>query len=85
VFLAVIRVNRGVGDKGGTRLPGGRVTSIGLALVGLITTLVALVLAALPAGDETNKPLALLKIIGLTVVLLGTGAAIYRAGRRKAA
>jgi len=85
VFLAVIRVNRGVGDQGVARLPGGRVTSIGLALIGLITTLVALVLAALPAGDETNKPLALLKIIGLTVVLLGTGAAIYRVGRRKAA
>jgi hypothetical protein len=60
------------------------VTSLALALVGLGTTLVALVLAAMPAVDEANKPLALAKIIGLTLVLLGAGAAVYRAGRRRA-
>jgi len=86
VFLAVLRVNSDVraGAGGVTRLPGGRVMSLGLALVGLTTTLVALVLAALPAGDEANKPLALAKIIGLTAILLGAGAAVYRAGRRRA-
>ena len=85
VFLAVLRINGSASAAiGVTRLPGGRTTSIGLALVGLITTLVALVLAALPAADEANKPLALAKIVVLTAILLGAGAAVYRAGRRRA-
>jgi len=85
VFLAVLRVNSDQRAQHGpvTRLPGGRATSLVLALIGLTTTLVALVLAAMPAADEANKPLALAKIIGLTLVLLGAGAAVYRAGRRR--
>jgi len=86
VFLAVLRLNgdRPAGEGPVTRLPGGRPVSLALALIGLTTTLVALVLAAMPAADEANKPLALAKIIGLTAVLLGAGAAVYRAGRRRA-
>jgi amino acid transporter len=82
VFLAVLRLNSDQPVQGAavTRLPGGRATSLGLALIGLTTTMVALVLAAMPAADEANKPLALAKIIGLTVILLGAGAAVYRAG-----
>jgi amino acid transporter len=87
VFLAVLRVNSDARAHAPdvSRLPGGRPVSTMLALIGLGTTLVALVLAVLPAADEANKPLALAKIIGLTLVLLGAGAAIYRAGRRRAA
>jgi amino acid transporter len=86
VFAAVLRVNSDhrAGADGVTRLPGGRFTSLVLALIGLVTTLVALVLASLPAGDEPDKPLALVKIIGLTVILLGAGAMVYRGGRRRA-
>jgi amino acid transporter len=86
VFLAVLRVNSDHRTHVGkvTRLPGGRVMSLVLAVVGLTTTMVALVLAAMPAADEANKPLALAKIIGLTLVLLGAGATVYRAGRRRA-
>ncbi len=85
VFLAVIKVNRTDSDRTATRLPGGRVTSIALALIGLATTVIALVLAAVPAGDEANKPLAVMKIIGLTAVLLGLGAALYRSRRKASA
>ena len=86
VFLAVLRVNSDgrATDPVASRLPGGRATSLGLALIGLTTTLVALVLAALPAADEPDKALALVKIIGLSAILLGMGAALYRAGRRRA-
>ena len=37
----------------------------------------------LPADDEPNKPLAVLKIIGLTAVMIGMGVGLYVAGKRK--
>jgi hypothetical protein len=55
------------------------------ALVGLATTLSAIVFAGIPADDEPNKTLAIVKVIGLTALMLVSGVAIYFAGRRKAA
>jgi|SRR5580698_2767572 amino acid transporter len=54
------------------------------AIVGLFTTCVAIVFAGVPAADDPNKTLAVIKVIGSTVVMLAAGAAIYRAGRQKA-
>lgn len=85
VFLALIRLQREPAGPEVTRLPGGSVTSIAVALVGLGTTLFALVMACFPAPDEPAKLLAVAKIVVMTVILLGTGALIYRAGRRGAA
>jgi amino acid transporter len=85
VFLAVIRLQREPAGPEVFRLPGGRATSIAVACLGLFTTVVALVLAAFPAPDEANKALAVAKIVGMTVVLLGTGVLIYALGRRSAA
>ena len=84
VFLAVIRLQGRPAEHGVTRLPGGRVTSILFACLGLATTLVALVLAAFPAPDEPNKLLAVIKILGLTAVLLGSGSVVYILGQRAA-
>lgn len=84
IFLSVIRLQREPAGAEVTRLPGGRTTSIAVACVGLATTLVALVLAAFPAPDEANKLLAIVKIIGMTAILLGTGALVYYFGRRSA-
>ena len=39
----------------------------------------------LPSADEPNKPLAVIKIIGLTGLLLGIGWAIYALSRRRTA
>ena len=41
-------------------------------------------LAAFPAADEPNKLLAVIKILGLTAVLLGSGTLVYVNGRRAA-
>lgn len=54
------------------------------ACVGLVTTLTALVLAAFPAPDEPNKVLAVIKILGLTTILLGSGTVVYLLGQRAA-
>lgn len=84
VFLAVIRLQGRPADDGITRLPGGRVTATVSACIGLATTLTALVLAAFPATDEPNKLLAVIKILGLTAVLLGSGSLVYVLGQRAA-
>ncbi|HEY0596255.1 hypothetical protein, partial [Sphingopyxis sp.] len=65
--------------------PGGRPVSILLACIGLATTLCAIALAMLPAPDEANKTLAVIKIVGMTAALLGTGATVYWLSRRRAA
>ena len=84
VFLAVIRLQGQPPGAKVTRLPGGRFTSILFASIGLATTVAGLVLAAFPAADEPNKLLAVIKILGLTAVLLGSGTLVYVNGRRAA-
>jgi len=71
-------------DERVTRLPGGRPVSISIACVGLATTCIAIVLAAFPAPDEPDKPLALIKIVGMTAVMLGTGWFVHWWGSRRA-
>jgi hypothetical protein len=45
---------------------------------------VAIVFAGFPADDDPNKVLAVVKVIGLTAMMLFSGVAIYLLGRRKA-
>jgi glutamate:GABA antiporter len=66
------------------RIPGGRVTVAIAAFVGFFTTLAAMILATFPADDDPNKTLAVIKIVGLTAVMLLSGVAVYLIGRRKA-
>ena len=84
VFLSLIALQREPAAPDAIRVPGGSRVAIALACVGLTTTLCAIGLALLPAADEPNKPLAVVKIVGLTGVLLGVGAAIYAFSRRRA-
>jgi len=54
------------------------------ALIGLGTTLAAIIFAGFPADDDPNKPLAVGKVIGLTAAMILSGVAIYALGRRRA-
>jgi len=65
-------------------IPGGKFTVAIVALVGLTTTLSAIVFAGFPAADDPNKLLAVVKVIGLTAGTLLLGVVIYMAGRAKA-
>jgi amino acid transporter len=85
LFLSVIRLQRDPAGPHVTRLPGGAPVSIAISCIGLITTLTALVLAALPAADEPNKTLAVVKIVGGTAVLLLIGWMVKTLGTRAAA
>ena len=54
-----------------------RAVTRGCAILGLVTTAAAIVLAFFPAADEPNKPLAVLKIAGVTALLVGSGVVVY--------
>jgi hypothetical protein len=54
------------------------------ALIGLGTTLAAIIFAGFPAEDDPNKPLAVVKVVGLTAAMILSGVAIYALGRRRA-
>jgi glutamate:GABA antiporter len=51
--------------------------------LGFLTTSISIVLATVPAEDDPNKFLAVTKTIGLTVLMVGIGAAIYWLRRRE--
>jgi glutamate:GABA antiporter len=53
------------------------------AVVGLGTTISAMVLSAFPTENESNPPLAVAKILGLTALMLGIGAVAYFFGTRR--
>ena len=66
------------------RPPGGRVVSILLPAVGLLTTLLSIVFAVIPTEEEKNPAFAIAKVAIGTVLLVGSGLFVYRAGRRRA-
>ena len=65
------------------RVPGGRPVAILVGAVGFCVTAVAIGLAMIPAEDESNKVLAVSKVVGLTALLLLGGALVYVTGRRR--
>jgi amino acid transporter len=82
MFAAMIRVQRTPPPAGIVRAPGGARMGVALGALGLFTTAVSIVLACVPAPDEANKPLAVAKIVGSSVLLVAIGLAVYAAGRR---
>ena len=77
MFASMIKLRREDSPAGVFRIPGGPRGSGMVAAVGFATTLMALALAFIPAADEANKALAFGKVLGLTIVLLVAGAALY--------
>jgi hypothetical protein len=58
--------------------------AIALASVGLLSTALTIVLSVVPASDEPNKPLAVAKVLGGTIVLVGAGVAVFLLEKRRA-
>jgi amino acid transporter len=83
MFAALIKLQREPAARDVIRIPGGRFVAIAVGVVGFSTTAISIGLAVLPASDEPNKPLAVIKIVGLTLALLALGIALYLAGRRR--
>jgi amino acid transporter len=84
LFGAMIRLqSKPVGSEV-RRVPGGKPVAIALAGLGLVSTAATIVLSAIPAPDEPNKLLAVVKIVGGCVVLMGAGVVVFLLERRKA-
>ena len=81
LFGAMIRLQSVPAGPGVFRVPGGRPVAVGLAVLGLATTLATIGLSVLPPPDEPNKLLAVVKIVGLSGLLLGAGVVVYAGGK----
>ena len=84
LFAAMIRMQSVPAGPEVRRVPGGKPVAIALASIGLISTSATIVLCTIPGADETNKPLAVAKVLGGTLVLIGAAVAVFLAERRKA-
>jgi amino acid transporter len=83
MFAAMIRIQREPAGPEVMRVPGGTPVAIALAALGLVTTLVSIGLSLVPADDESNKPLAVIKVAGLSLLLVLAGAVVYLIGKRR--
>ena len=84
LFASMIRLQSRPAAADVRRVPGGKPVAIALATVGFVSTSVTIVLSCFPAVDETNKPLAVIKVLLGTVILVGAGLAVFLAERRNA-
>jgi amino acid transporter len=85
LFAAAIRLADVPARPDGLQLPGGRRAVVAFAVLGLVTTVSAIVLTLVPPEAEPNKPLAVAKIVGATLVVMASGALVYTLGRERAA
>jgi glutamate:GABA antiporter len=83
MFAAMIKLQREPAGPEVIRVPGGTPVAIALASIGFATTTISIGLAMLPAEDEPNKPLAVIKIVGLTIAMIAVGVGLYVIGGRK--
>jgi amino acid transporter len=83
MFAAMIRLQREPAPPDAMRVPGGRGVAVTLAGVGLVTTSISIGLALIPSADEPNKILAVTKVAGLALLLVGAGGLVYYLGQRR--
>jgi hypothetical protein len=83
MFASMIRLQREPAGPEVMRVPGGPRAAIPLAIIGFLTTSLAIGLALIPAADEPNKALAVTKVAGLTILLVLCGALVYWTNRRR--
>ncbi len=79
-----MKLLRGPEPPGVVHLPGGRRAAVAFSGLGLLTTVGTMVLAAFPSEQEPHKALAVGKVLGSTLVIIGIGVAFYRSGARRA-
>lgn len=84
LFAAALKFGGAPRTPDMVRIPGGKWTVWIAAAIGLFTTFTAILFAGFPADDDPNKTLAVVKVVGLTAIVLLAGVAIYLTGRRKA-
>jgi glutamate:GABA antiporter len=83
MFAAMIVVQREPAGPEVMRVPGGKPAAIALAGLGFTVTAISIVLACVPAAEEPNKMFEVVRVVGLSMVLVGVGVVVYVLGRRR--
>jgi glutamate:GABA antiporter len=83
LFAAMAWAQNQPAGPGVLRVPGRRPVALLLASIGTVSTVGTIVLSVIPAEEETNKKLAVAKVLVSTVVLIAAGAVTFWIGRRK--
>jgi hypothetical protein len=84
LFAAMIRLQYEPAAPNVRRVPGGEPVAIVLGVIGFAATGTTIVLSLIPGTDQPDKLLAVVKVVGATLVQLGLGMAIFLAERRRA-
>ena len=84
MFAAMIVLQREPAGPEVMRVPGGKPVAIALAVIGFFVTAVSIVLACIPPDEEPNKIFAVVKVVGLSLVLVAIGVVVYLLGRKRA-
>jgi amino acid transporter len=82
LFGSMFKIQRERAGPEVIRVPGGRAVARFIACVGFASTSFTIALSLLPSPDEANKILAVVKVVGLTGVLLAAGWLLYFLGHR---
>jgi glutamate:GABA antiporter len=77
LFAAMLKLQSEPAGPAVIRVPGGKPVAKLVAIFGLVTTTVTIGISLLPPPDEPNKPLAVLKIVGLSGCLVLIGVAMF--------
>lgn len=83
LFASMIKLQNEPAGPNIRRVPGKKPVAIALALVGFVATSATIVLSLFPGADQPNKALAVVKVVGATLVQLGLGIAVFTAERRR--
>ncbi len=83
MFAAMFRLQAEPAGPEVIRVPGGPAVARVLAALGFLVSLAAIVLACVPADEEANKVLAVVKVVGSSASLVAIGAMIYFVGKRR--
>jgi len=85
LFASMFKLQSERGGPDIIRVPGGSPIARMVAVAGFLTTSLTILLSLVPQPDEPNKPLAVLKIVGSTAILLALGIWIYWLGKKRTA
>jgi amino acid transporter len=81
LFAAMFKLQSEPAGPDVIRVPGGKPVAKLVAVVGLMTATFTIALSLIPQPDEPNKLLAVVKIVGLSGLLVAIGAWIYLIGK----
>jgi glutamate:GABA antiporter len=84
MFAAMIVLQREPAGPEVMRVPGGKPVAVALAAIGFVVTAVSIVLACIPPDEEPNKIFEIVRVVGLSLVLVGVGVIVYMLGRNRA-